>query len=337
VKKRIRSILTLGLTVVLLYLVVRKVGLGDLVDTIRGADPFWMILSILISPLLNLTSVIKWKQLLASQDIKVSTVRLFALYLVGRFFNYFLPSNVGGDVVRGYVLGKHTNQGAQAMASVFMERFTGFVLLVVFAVVASATNLDIIRATGLAPAVGLAVLALAGVLWLILDSRPLDLFERVVRFRFAQKSIKKLRKFHTSINAYRKERKVLALAMFWSTIFMALAIMNVYTSARTFGEPVDLAEVSVITPIILCVAMIPITVNGLGIQEWAYVLLFSMVGMPESLGLSTILFIRVKDVALALIGGLLYPIVTAEGDKSGLPKSAGEEGLLEEQAVPEKV
>jgi uncharacterized membrane protein YbhN (UPF0104 family) len=87
-----------------------------------------------------------------------------------------------------------------------------------------------------------------------------------------------------------------------------------------FQKPVSLAEVSVITPVILCVAMIPITVNGLGIQEWAYVLLFSWVGMPASLGLSTILFIRAKDVFMAIIGGLLYPVVSAGGERE-LPKN----------------
>jgi uncharacterized membrane protein YbhN (UPF0104 family) len=120
------------------------------------------------------------------------------------------------------------------------------------------------------------------------------------------------------------------IALFWSTIFMILAILNVYASAKAFGQEVDLAEVSVITPIILCVAMIPITVNGLGIQEWAYVLLFSWVGLPESLGLSTILFIRAKDVAMAILGGLLYPTLTLT-DMSKIPETKGLDDLLEEK------
>jgi len=330
VKKRLQSIFTLVLTLVLLFLVIRRVGLEELLTTLRGADPVWLAISICLSPFLILVSVIKWRLLLNSQGIEVPTWRLYALYLVGRFFNYFLPTNFGGDVVRGYALGKYTQHGAQAMASVFMERFTGFVMLVVFAVVASLTNLDIIRETSLAPAVGLAVLILVGVLWLILDIRPLNLLAGLIRFPFAQKFIEKLRKFHNSINAYRKDRKVLVIALFWSTIFMILAILNVYTSAKAFGQEVSLAEVSVITPIILCVAMVPITINGLGIQEWAYVLLFSWVGMPESLGLSTILFIRAKDVTLALIGGLLYPVLAIK-DNRNLVNEMGVEDLLEEK------
>jgi uncharacterized protein (TIRG00374 family) len=311
--------------VILLYLVVNKVGLGELYNTLKGADPLWIAISIGLSPFLILVSVLKWQILLKSQGIEVPIKRLYALYLVGRFFNYFLPSNVGGDVVRGYELGKYTHKGAQAMASVFMERFTGFVMLVVFAIAASLTHLDILRQTGLAPAVGLAVLLLIGMLWLVLDSRPLDLFARVVKFRIAQKFIEKLRKFHSSVNAYRQHRKTLAIALFWSLIFMILAILNVYTSAMAFQKPVSLAEVSVITPVILCVAMIPITVNGLGIQEWAYVLLFSWVGMPASLGLSTILFIRAKDVFMAVIGGLLYPVISAGGERELRQENAAEE------------
>lgn len=330
-KKRIRSIIILAITCVLLYLVFRKVGLADLLNTLRQADPFWIVVSLAITPLLILVSVVRWQALLKSQGVHLSIGRLYGLYLVGRFFNYFLPSNVGGDVVRGYELGTQTKDGARAMASVFMERFTGFIMLVAFAVVSSITNYRLLQNTGLEPAVLMAVIILIGILWLILDVRPLNLVARWISFPFAQIYIQKIKKFHASINAYKGEWRVLTVALLWSFVFMVLAIANVYASAMAFYQPVSLPEIIVVVPVILVVAMFPLTVNGLGLQEWAYVLLFNWIGLPGSVGLSTILLIRSKDVVLSLIGGLIYAYMKVQ-KRDAVPDIPRSEEVFEDHS-----
>jgi uncharacterized protein (TIRG00374 family) len=330
-KNRIRSIIILAITCVLLYLVFRKVGLADLFNTLRQADPLWIVVSLAITPLLILVSVVRWQALLKSQGVRLSIGRLYGLYLVGRFFNYFLPSNVGGDVVRGYELGTQTKDGARAMASVFMERFTGFIMLVAFAVVSSITNYRLLQNTGLEPAVLMAVIILIGILWLILDVRPLNLVARWISFPFAQKYIKKIKKFHASIYAYKGEWRVLTVALLWSFVFMVLAIANVYASAMAFHKPVSLPEIIVVVPVILVVAMFPLTVNGLGLQEWAYVLLFNWIGLPSSVGLSTILLIRSKDIVLSLIGGLIYAYMKVQ-KREAVPDIPRSEEVFEDHS-----
>jgi uncharacterized membrane protein YbhN (UPF0104 family) len=70
--------------------------------------------------------------------------------------------------------------------------------------------------------------------------------------------------------------------------------------------------------------MVPLTFNGIGIQEWAYVLLFQLIGLPASVGLSTILLIRFKDISMALIGGLLFPYLKLSEGRSVLTSEAKE-------------
>ena len=308
-KDRLKFLGVLALTVVLLYLVFRRVGFAELLDTISQADLTWVLISLSLSPFIIFTGVIKWKILLESQGVSVPLWRLYALYLVGRFFSNFLPSNVGGDVVRGYELGNYTKDGAAAMASVFMERFTGFVMLVVMACISFFFQIGMVKDIRLTLAMGLAVGALLGILWLILDARPLNLVARWVKIPVVQKYIPKLRKFHASINAYRSRKRALVLSLLWSFVFMVLAITNVYASSRAFYSPISYLDIVVIVPVILVVAMVPLTFNGLGIQEWAYVFLFSLVGLPASVGLSAIILIRGKELLLTISGGLLYPVV----------------------------
>jgi uncharacterized protein (TIRG00374 family) len=190
-------------------------------------------------PILIFTGVAKWHILLKSQGFHVSIWRLYALYMVGKFFNNFLPSNVGGDVVRGYELGKSIDSGADSMASVFMERFTGLIVLIVFAVFSFLSNLRFIQDWRLTLAMGLATFGLLGVFWVILDPRPLDLFEKHVRISFIQRYTPKQRKFHTSLVAYRGKRAIV-LTLVWSLVFMILAIFNVYASASAFYQPISL-------------------------------------------------------------------------------------------------
>jgi uncharacterized protein (TIRG00374 family) len=318
--KKIRSYLVLALSVLLLYLVIRKVGLGELVATITGANLFWVLISLVHAPVILFTGVIKWKILLKSQNIDIPLWRLYALYLVGRFFNNFLPSNVGGDVIRAYELGNYTKDGVRAMASVFVERLTGFIVLIFLAIFSLLSQFQLRSDFRLTLAVGLATVGLLVGLWLILDPRPLHWFISRIKLALFQKYVPRLQKFQASLNEYRNHRRALVLSTIWSIVFMILAITNVYSSAKAFHEEVSLFGVAIIVPVILVVAMIPLTVNGLGLQEWAYVFLFSWIGLPESVGLSTILLIRAKDIFTALIGGIFYPILKLSSSKP-LPKA----------------
>ena len=82
----------------------------------------------------------------ASGQGKTRTLgQLLNLYFAGLFINNFLPSTIGGDIFRGYQVGRDVDDGALAMASVFMERFTGMTALMAIALVAFVSNLSSFR------------------------------------------------------------------------------------------------------------------------------------------------------------------------------------------------
>lgn len=315
-KQQFHKYLILVISLLLLILVLRKVGFNDLIETLRNTNPFWLLISFSLEPLLILVSVIKWQILLKSQDSDVPLPRLYGLYMVGRFFNNFLPSTVGGDVIRGYELGNYTKNFTGAIASIFVERLTGLITLIVLAIVSLFLHTRLLGDIRLNLVVGSAVIGLVGVLWLTLDSRPLSLLDRRLTFPIARKFIPTLQKFQSSLNDYREHRWTLTLALLWSFVFMFLAIANVYTSALSFHRPISFLEIAAIVPLILLVSMLPFTFNGLGLQEWAYVLLFALIGLPVSVGLSTIILIRGKNLIVAALGGLIYPLIKLSKDRT---------------------
>lgn len=308
-KKHLRTVAVIAITFVLLYFVLRKVGVGDLLDTLRQADFRYLLLSVATTPLLIGVSVAKWQVLLKAQGYEVGFFYLVKLYIVGYFFNNFLPSNVGGDVVRMYELGSHIDDNARGAASVFMERFTGLVVLALLAAISFLTNLTLFDDTALTLAMAVVIAGMFGILWLVLDPRLLKLVERIVKFDFAQKMLGKFRKFYSALQAYREHRRAMVISLLLSVAFYVLAVLNVYFSSLTFHQPVSLLDVTVVVPIIMVVAMMPLTFNGYGIQEWAYVLLYPRIGLPATVGLSAIVLIRAKNLIAAVIGGLVYPSI----------------------------
>ena len=113
-RRRLWLVVRLAVTFALIGFVIHQAGLlepsgrAEFVETIRGVDPFYLALSFLVSVVMNLVSSYKWQVLLVSKRIFVSLYRLFALYYIGKFFNLFLPTGMGGDVARVYELGRIT-------------------------------------------------------------------------------------------------------------------------------------------------------------------------------------------------------------------------------------
>lgn len=304
-RKRLISAATIVITLILLLLVISSVGVDELSATARRADPLFIALAFAWAQLLNLTGVFKVQGLLRAQGYRLSLISLFKLYHVGVFFNHFLPSNVGGDVIRAYEIGRTTGDAATSLAAVFVERLTGFIVLIVFAVVAL-----IVRASGTQnPLLTLALIAvtagLIAVAWLAVDPRPLLLLQRHAPAPFHQ-YLAKFGKFQTALRRYARQPAALLTALAWSFAFNAGAIVYCWLAAQAFYQPINLLEMAAVIPLTMVVAIVPLSFNGIGLQEWAFVLLFPLIGVPATVGLSAMLAIRLITLVTALVGGLFY-------------------------------
>src|SRR5205085_10144939 len=99
-KKTILTIIQLAVTGGLLYWVFHDPAVRSaMVVAIRDADYRWIIAAIFAYILVELAAVIRWRILLKVQGINLSTSRLIALFLIGMFYNQFLPGGTGGDII----------------------------------------------------------------------------------------------------------------------------------------------------------------------------------------------------------------------------------------------
>lgn len=304
--KKLRTSLSFAVTLVFLIIVLRSIDVGELVQILRHAKPLYLLLALLMASLTPFTSAAKVRALLQVQGYDVSSGFLLKNCFIGLFFNNFLPTNVGGDVIRSYEIGRYINDQATGAASVFVERFTGFIVLVVMACMAFLTHLTLIENVTLTVVLLVAVAALLAVTWLAIDTYMLNWVKSRLPFAILHKYFDKFRKFQSALHRYRDNRGVLVQNFIWSFLFYVIVIVYVYAAVSIFHRPIFFWGVAYTVPITMLVAMIPLTFNSIGILEWSYVTLFPLIGIPAPAALLGLVVIRIITLLKAAIGGVIY-------------------------------
>lgn len=293
----ISHFIRLAVTVGLVWWLVHRTDWTAFARTLHNVDPLFLGLSLLMTPVVIGISAWKWCILIKARGDRASFATCFHLYMVGYFFNNFLPTSVGGDVVRAYLLGRKGGGQARAMASVFVERFTGLATLVLLALL---TVMGPASSPRLRWLIGAVACTYALAIWLILDRRGLVRVPGIRRLPFNEK----LFALQEAIAAYRHHAGVLAACLGLSVLFYAAAAMNIAFSARAFGADVSPVRIALVTPAIQLASVVPVSIGGLGVTEGAFIVGLGACGVTGAAALATALLIRLKGVLVGLIGAL---------------------------------
>jgi uncharacterized membrane protein YbhN (UPF0104 family) len=295
----LRPLFGLGLLAFLLW----RVDWQELTRIVSQASLGYVGVALLIE-LLNVTPrVLRWRALLLTQRTREPFLRLFSIYLVGSFFNNFLPSNVGGDSVRMLRMGQLTGQGADAVSSVLVERLCGLFAVLLMGVVAVLSNWRLASARG----IGFLVLGafVAFVLGMLL------LFNlRRVRYPphpplrggiggVMAALIGKLGKLYDSIYAFRGHGRVLLVVLALSLLFRFGYVFGLYVQVSFVWLMMAVSLIAVVTSL-------PLSLNAIGIQEGAYVFFLGLAGIAAPQALALALVSRGVRLAVSLMGGVIY-------------------------------
>lgn len=314
-KKEILNLTRWLITIALLLYVFQKAGLFQagtrrrFIDLVLSADLVMFGVSIGIAFVGNLSNVLKWWMLLRSKSIDFGFIRAYAYFMVARFFNLVLPTNVGGDLVRIHELGRHTGRLAEAAASVFVERFSGMITLFLLTVVTVLLNVDIFHAPVIIGSMVFLLPMICVLYWLIIDERPIHALQRSMcadSRPFFRTIFEKIWKVHRAVAEYRTQLWALFWAFINSIVFYFIAVMNVWISALAFDPSVEFFKVFTLVPVLLLIMNLPVSIGGFGLMEFAYAFTFELVGYSTQLAFSVALLMRLKSFMDASIGGLIY-------------------------------
>lgn len=132
-KKTLLTILQLAVTGALLYWVFHDPAVRSaMAVAIRAADYRWILAAIAAYVVVEIAAVVRWNILLKVQGIHLSAPRIVGLFLIGMFYNQFLPGGTGGDIVKTYLLWKETpTKKPGALLAVLFDRMVGLIALII--------------------------------------------------------------------------------------------------------------------------------------------------------------------------------------------------------------
>ena len=302
------------ITLFFFYVIFYKVPWYEWLETIKNANLFFIFLSFLLSPIMVLVSVWKWYILLRAQKQSASFTRLLGLYYIGYLFNYLLPSSTGGDFIISYELAKYTKANYESVASVFMNRFTGLIVLMLASLTSFMINLSLLTEWNIVFAMGSITLGSIFTIWSIIDKRLLSFLERFLGgLKHENKFILNLKKMQQVLLVYKNDIGTLLASILISIIFFMLMVLNIYLGCLAFHVFPSFISLIIIIPFIQLVSMLPISLGGIGVKDLAYVIAFPQVGISSSVGLSVSLLIHLKGIISGCIGGIIYPLLMKNG------------------------
>jgi uncharacterized protein (TIRG00374 family) len=299
----LKAVFSLGLLGYLIYL-------ADPIKILEVLDQVWYengIIYLSIAAGLFLLSLLvlsfRWQILVSGYGLKIPTRVLFTYYLIGLFFNNFLPTGIGGDVLRIYNLIQSSGDRIVSFASVMTERLLGISSTLILALI-SILLLHEEFSSNLLLYIVLGMIVLVLLFFAMAFNKKLaapieNLTIKLTVFRLGER----IQKFLDAIRFY-SESKIVYVKIFFVSMFgQFLIIMKVYCLALALGIEVNPIFMFLVVPIAIILSMLP-SINGIGFRDGGYVILLAKVGVSKAAALSLLaLFI---PVLISISGGILF-------------------------------
>ncbi len=277
--------------------------------------PLASIVVALATMVLSVTvSAYKWGLLLKLHGVHYPFRALHRYYFIAMFFNNFLPTSIGGDGYRIYkTLGDGPTRSSSVIA-IFMERLSGLAALLVIgyicAFIVFRERGDAISETILwVGTTGFLVTAVAGLLFWLFDPRG-----RLIRW---QNRYRLVRILVEHWNDYLRQPGASTWVIVVSFLFQLLVSIATFVLLR-FGveASISIPELLVTVTIVNLIAVLPISINGIGVIDGSFVYLVGQYGVGYDAALTVMIVIRLLLIAISFVGAALFL-----ADRAVLPKT----------------
>src|SRR5574338_731449 len=276
-------LIKIAVSATLLTLLLRRADLGSVVQGLRGANPLWIVVALALYVFSIGVSAWRWQRLLGALNVRLPLSRLFESFLVATFFNNFLPSNVGGDVIRIADTAKAAGSKTAATTVVLLDRGIGLLGLFLIAAVGATISRWSTVETGPVGATtlwaGLVVGTVVSVP-VLMAPQIITVLLAPVRRLHPEWIDERLDRLTTALTRFRESPRAMLATFGGAVIVQAVMVLFYFALALSLRIPIDLPHLALLVPISFVVQMLPISINGLGVREAFFGLYFGRLGLP---------------------------------------------------------
>jgi hypothetical protein len=267
----------------LLYLLLRRVDLARLWQTARTASLPGLALALLLYLAMIFVASWRWWLLARAQHLALSFKELVSSYLIATFFNNFLPSNIGGDVIRIRDTAKAAGSKTLATTIILVDRGIGLMGLIFVAAVGSTTAAQLSPTLGpIGPGIlwGVLVLSIAVSAPAVMMPHGVAALLRPLRALHQEWFEERITKLTDALAKFRDAPQALG-ACFVGAILVQGVLVGFYAIiAWSLHLHVPIAHLAIVVPISFIVQMLPVSVNGFGVREATFGFYFTRLGLP---------------------------------------------------------
>ena len=305
-RKRLVAWARIAISLLVLVYVLRRIHPSDLEIDFNRTTILWLTGAVLVTFAAVILSALRWQRVLAALGLDGEMPTLVRHHLAGLFVSSFLPSTVGGDVLRVSRLAAANGEAPRTFASVVLERLTGWIVLPVITLVALGINPGLFGADrnarfALLIAV-LTLLLLAVVLWAAGHPKiggRLTSNEGWRRFSGA---------VHYGIDRLRHQPADAVSVLVTGFAYQLAIVLAAFLAAESLGLHLWPTAAMAFVPAIAIVQVLPITVGGLGVREGAFALFLVPLGVPEQKALALGLLVYAINLVVSLLGAPAFAL-----------------------------
>ncbi len=294
----------------LLYFAFRGINFAAIQSRLSQINPFWILLAILATVFQILLGALRWRLISSACLATLGTAQAFRYNMIGAFFNQTLPSTIGGDAMRLWLV-KQTGAGWRAATySVLVDRAIGLIALAVIVVGSLPWSYDLIAnqrgrialllvdVGALGAGLGFLIVGYISWNWLTTfwPTKHVHACSVIAnRVIFNRSSGPKIAVLSLSIH-------VMAVVIAWCAV-------------RSISAPAAFEQLFMLVPPIMLITMLPISIAGWGVREATMMVAFGYAGLAQTDGTVVSLLFGASSFVVGAIGGLIW-ILSAEKAKA---------------------
>ena len=296
----------------LLFWAIRSTNLTDIGQAVSSAHIHFLLAAVVTYSFSYYIRSHRWQVLLKAQKVKANVLFLFRSYMVSIFFSNFLPSTIGGDVIRGYDIWRLSGNKSIATATVFVDRFLGLLALLMFVLLdllfsqELTANLPMLLVWVILATFTILVIAS----WLLKHSQSILNLLNQNQLPWLGKLQGSLERIISTFLTFGKRQTALRNAFGWSILVQIAVISHYYLIAQSLNFEVPFTTFFLIIPIATLIVMLPVSINGIGIRENTFVFLFGTYGhnidRPEAVAFAWIAY--GITILQGVVGGIIYSL-----------------------------
>ena len=298
----------------LLYFSLRKINLGELVSRIDVSSLGWIGLAIAVTFLQIFLGVLRWRQISAECGAPLDTKQAMRFNVIGTFFNQTLPSSIGGDAVRLWLVARNGAGWRAATYSIFVDRAIGLIALAIIIVASLPWSYNLITDPhGRSALLLIDLAALAGGLgFLVLGVLPWPW----LKHWWATHHVHACAVIANRVIFSRDRGPRIAVL---SVLVHVLAVVIAWCVVQSIAAPVLFGQIFQLVPPVMLITMLPISIAGWGVREATMGLAFGYAGLVANEGVNVSLLFGAVSFLVGIVGGLVWILSPEKAAKGAKP------------------